>query len=117
MEDIIVEHVPVSGAVKVYDRLSQKVIFSGTEDVIPIAIAKQKPLLVYCVDNTLYIDVEYQKVYYDKEANWYYYESFFRSQYEEFWGDENVEDWTFEDFLADILNEEIIQEVTLPTCS
>ena len=110
MEGIIVEHVPVSGAVKVYDRLSQKVIFSGTEDVIPTAIAKQKPLLVYCVDDTLYIDVEYQKVYSDLEAKWYYYESFFRSQYDEM-DDDLKASQTFEEFMAETLKYEPIWEV------
>ena len=108
---IMVKDLPLSGPVKVFDKVSEKTIFSGTEDTVPTGIGMQEPLLIYSVDDVTYIDVNYQKVYWDEEAHWYYYESFFRSQYDEHTEEERAAQ-TFEQFMEETLKYEPIWEVT-----
>ena len=35
---ITIKNIPLSGPVKVFDKISNKTIFTGTEDVIPVNI-------------------------------------------------------------------------------
>lgn len=109
-----IRNIPLSGVIKVFDKNTGSVIFSGTEDSVSLQIGLQKPETVYCVNDTIYIDIHYQKVYYDTEADWYYYESFFRSQYDEH-SEQEKHDWyhdSFDEFLKETLTHEPIREVT-----
>lgn len=109
--DMVIKSLPLSGVVRVFDNNTQSVIFSGTEDVIPDKVQFQIPEKIYSVDDVTYIDVTYQKVYYDTEAHWYYYESFFRSQYDERDAEEK-ESQSFDQFMMETLKYEPIYEVT-----
>ncbi len=106
-----IKDLPLSGIVRVFDTISETVMYSGTEDLISLKIGLQIPKLIYSVNDITYIDIEYQKVYYDAEAEWYYYESFFRSIY-----DEETEEYrssqTFEQFMQYQLKCEPIWEIT-----
>lgn len=110
---ITIESIPFSGVVKVFDMNTSEVIFDGTEDTIPKNILLQIPVKVYCVDDVMYIDVRYEKVYYDTEAKWYYYESFLRSQYNEL-SEQEKRDWyhgSFSEYVEETLKYEPIEEV------
>ena len=111
MENVTITALPLSGVIRVFDNGTQSVMFTGTEDVIPDRIRFQIPEKIYSVDDVTYIDVTYQKVYYDTEADWYYYESFFRSQYDEH-SQEEKEDQSFDQFMAETLKYEPIYELT-----
>lgn len=110
MDSITIERLPLLGVVKVFDTVRQETIFSGTEDVIPMRVLKQQPERIYCCDDAIIIDVKYQKVYYDTEAGWYYYESFFRSQYDAHTEEERSR-MSFDEFMADTLLYEPIFEI------
>jgi len=110
----MIREIPFSGPIKVFDKKSDTVIFSGTEDTIPVRIALQQPEMVYCVDDTIYIDIRYQRIFHDEEADWYYYESFFREQYEDH-SDQEKHDWyhdSFDEYLAETLRYEPVHELT-----
>lgn len=84
MDHITIKMLPLSGVVHVFDITTGKTIFKGTEDTIPERISRQQPKRVYCCEDIIYIDVEYQRMFYDTEANWFYYESYFKSLFDEY---------------------------------
>lgn len=106
---ITIEQIPLSGVVRVFDLLTRSVVFSATEDMITKRIGLQQPVRIYSVDDVTYIDVNLQKVYYDSEAHWFYYESYFRSLYDD---RSDSLGQTFEAFMEDTLEHEPIWEVT-----
>lgn len=107
---VTIKALPLSGVVRVFDKTTRSVVFSGTEDVIPEKILLQVPEKIYSVDDVTYIDIVAQRVFYDVEAAWYYYESFFRSLYEEL-DPEDRASTTFDQFMIDTLKSEPVWEV------
>lgn len=111
--DITIEKIPFSGVIHVFDMTTNKTIFTGTEDTIPKDIMLQIPKKVYCANDIMYIDIHYQNIYFDTEAKWYYYESFFRSQFEEYTEQDKTELFnnSFDEFMRDTLKHEPIEKV------
>ena len=102
-----VKSLPLSGVIRVFDKKSKTVMYSGTEDSIPLRIQLQRPAKIYSVDDITYIDIAYQKVYHDTESDWYFYESFFREEYES----DPDETRTFDEYMKDVLENEQVWEV------
>ena len=113
MNNVTIKSLNLSGVIHVFDINTKTIIYKGTEENIPKNITLQIPVRVYCCDDVLCVDVHYSKVYYDTEAKWYYYESFFRSQYDEHTKEEKEEYWhnSFDEFMKDTLMYEPIEEV------
>lgn len=100
--------------IRVFDIGTQSVIYDGSAADLPLRIALQQPASIRKDGTGKFIATNIQRVYYDTEADWYYYESFFRSQYDEHTAQEKRE-WyhdSFEEFLAETLKYEPIYEVT-----
>ncbi len=105
----MIKDIPLSGSVNVVDIITEKVLYSGPADEMPTGIRFQIAEHVNSLNGVTCIDVRHQKVYYDTEADWYYYESFFRSLYDESTHDGDLFN-TFEKFMKyELMSEPIIE--------
>lgn len=108
--DAMIKDIPLSGTVNVVDIVTEKTLYSGPADEMPTRIRFQIAERVNSLNGVTCIGVRYQKVYYDTEADWYYYESYFRSVYDESTHDGDLFN-TFEEFMKYELTAEPIMEV------
>ena len=108
--NITIEMLKLPESVVIINSETKEHIFDGKREDIPVRILKQTPENVFIGNEKALIYIVPEKIYYDTEAGWFYTESFFRSQYDEY-SEEEKENYSFEKFMIDTLKYEPIFEV------